>query len=326
MRNDCCILIEQVGCALAVCISTQTVERLDRNKTILLSKRLALALTPERGCTMSDNNLPNNPNPYAAPASAVLTGGHDGSEDTIIPGGRGVSAGQGTAWIGEGWRLFTAAPLIWIVNFVIFFAIILVLAFIPFIGNLATSLLWPVFGAGFAFGAHMIYKGETLEVGHLFEGFKRNTGNLILLGLLYLVATIVVFIIVGILAALTVGVSGGFGALMRGNDAALAGMMAGMGLGLVLIILLAMALFIPIAMAFWFAPALVILNDVKPMEAISASFTGCLRNIVPFLLWGLIFLVLFIVGSIPLGLGLLVVVPLMYASTYAAYRDIYIGD
>lgn len=276
---------------------------------------------------MSDNNASNNPNPYAAPASAVLYAAPGSTDDTLIPGGRGVAAGQGVAWIGEGWRLFTAAPLIWIVNFVIFFAIVMVLAFIPFIGNLAMSLLWPIFGAGFAFCAHMVYKGESLEVGHLFEGFKRNASSLVLVGVLYLVATIVVAVIIGILVAVTIGFSA-FGArgLSGGSDAALAGMFAGMGLGIILLILIAMALFIPIAMAFWFAPALVLLNDVKPLEAIGESFKGCLRNIVPFLLWGLVFLVLFIIGAIPFGLGLLVVVPLMYASTYAAYRDIFIGD
>jgi uncharacterized membrane protein len=259
----------------------------------------------------------SNPNPYAAPVATTLAATPEGT-DTIIPNGRSVSAGQGVSWIGTGWQYFTAAPLIWIVNIVILFVILL--------GNIATSILFPIFGAGLAACAHAAYRGESVEVGHLFEGFKKNTGSLAIVGLLYLVSTIAIFIVVGILMAVTLGLSGGFGALMGGNDAALVGMFAAAGIGMVLIFLVAMAMFIPVAMAFWFAPTLVLLHDQKPFEAIGNSFFGCLKNILPFLLWGIIMLVLFIVGAIPLGLGLLVVVPLVYTSTYAAYRDIYIGD
>ncbi len=37
-------------------------------------------------------------------------------------------------------------------------------------------------------------------------------------------------------------------------------------------------------------------------------------------------MVIFIVASIPLGLGLLVAIPLSFTSTYAAYRDIFTED
>jgi uncharacterized membrane protein len=267
----------------------------------------------------------SSPNPYAAPVATTLAATPEGI-DTIIPNGRSVSAGQGVSWIGTGWQYFTAAPLIWIVNIVILFVILIVLAFIPFLGNIATNILFPIFGAGLIACAHAAHRGESVEVGHLFEGFKKNTGNLAILGLLYLVCTIAIFIVIAILMALTLGVSGVFGALTGGNDAELARLFAAAGIGMVLIILVALALSIPVAMAFWFAPALVLLHDQKPFEAIGNSFFGCLKNILPFLLWGIIMMVLFIVGAIPLGLGLLVVVPLVYTSTYAAYRDIYIGD
>jgi uncharacterized membrane protein len=53
------------------------------------------------------------------------------------------------------------------------------------------------------------------------------------------------------------------------------------------------------------------------------SFSGCLKNILPFLLYGIIAMVLFILATIPIGLGLLVVVPMLTASIYTGYRDIY---
>jgi uncharacterized membrane protein len=54
-----------------------------------------------------------------------------------------------------------------------------------------------------------------------------------------------------------------------------------------------------------------------------ASLVASLRNFIPLLLWGIVMGVIMIVASIPFGLGLLVAVPMMIASTYAAYRAIF---
>jgi uncharacterized membrane protein len=53
------------------------------------------------------------------------------------------------------------------------------------------------------------------------------------------------------------------------------------------------------------------------------SFVGSLRNIVPFLLYGLILFLLSIVATLPLLLGWLVLGPVLAASLYTAYKDIY---
>jgi uncharacterized membrane protein len=61
------------------------------------------------------------------------------------------------------------------------------------------------------------------------------------------------------------------------------------------------------------------------VAALKESFVGCLRNILPFLVYSIVVLVLGIVASIPLGLGWLVLGPVLIASVYTAYRDIF-GD
>jgi uncharacterized membrane protein len=83
---------------------------------------------------------------------------------------------------------------------------------------------------------------------------------------------------------------------------------------------------IPLMMAYFFAPALVVLDGLPAPTAMRLSFSGCLKNIVPFLLYGLVGLVLLVLGAIPFGLGLLVVMPVFVGSIYAAYRDIYHGE
>jgi uncharacterized membrane protein len=83
------------------------------------------------------------------------------------------------------------------------------------------------------------------------------------------------------------------------------------------------ALLLPVVMAIWFAPPLVVFHKMGAFEAMKASFVGCLKNIVPFVVYGLIGLVLAIVASLLLMLGWLVLGPVLAASIYAAYRDIY---
>jgi uncharacterized membrane protein len=93
-----------------------------------------------------------------------------------------------------------------------------------------------------------------------------------------------------------------------------------------LFVLVVMALLVPLVMAIWFAPALVVFHDVAPIEAMKQSFRACLKNVVPFLIYGIIVLGLGIVATIPFGLGWLVLGPTLIGSTYYSYRDIFLSQ
>ena len=77
-------------------------------------------------------------------------------------------------------------------------------------------------------------------------------------------------------------------------------------------------------MAVWFAPALVVFHEFGPLAAMKQSFSGCLRNIPAFLVYGLIGMLLAILASIPAMLGWLVLGPVFTGSLYASYRDIFL--
>ena len=94
-------------------------------------------------------------------------------------------------------------------------------------------------------------------------------------------------------------------------------------LSILLAWLIALALMVPVVMAVWFAPPLVVFNELGAFDALKASFLGCLKNIVPFLIYGLILFGFAILASIPLCLGWLVLAPVIAASIYTSYRDIY---
>lgn len=235
--------------------------------------------------------------------------------DSMI-GGRAVGAGQGWTWIADGFGLFKKAPGMWIALVIVLFVILVVLAFIPLLGAVATFLLMPLFVGGLILGCRALQGGGELELAHLFAGFKTHTAKLVVLGALAIGGWIIVMLPV----IAIVGTGAMFG-MMRGDAAGV----TAMGGSFLLAGLVAMALSIPIYMALWFAPALVVLRGLAPVAAVKESFLGCLKNIVPFLIYGLVMLVLGIVAAIPLGLGWLVLGPVAIASVYTAYRDIY-GD
>jgi len=253
-------------------------------------------------------------NPYAAPTAPVADVPPEAEAGRFVPGGRAVPSGNGWQWIVQGFALFQASPWIWIVNLVILLGIMLVLAVLPIVGNVALNLLYPVFGAGLMLGCRALAQGEPLEIAHLFAGFKDKTGDLVMIGVLYLVGMLAIAFVTALFAGLGM-VSLLFSARGMGSVNPTA---------LLLALLVMAALMIPLLMAVWFAPALVVFHDVKPLDAMRQSFQGCLKNIVPFLVYGVIGLVIGILATIPIGLGWLVWGPTVVASIYVSYRDIFL--
>ena len=90
--------------------------------------------------------------------------------------------------------------------------------------------------------------------------------------------------------------------------------------------LIGAALMLPVLMAVWFAPALVVFHGRDAVQALKESFIGCLKNILPFFVYGLVMFVFGILASIPFGLGWLVLGPVLAASVYTSYKDIFIAS
>ena len=234
-----------------------------------------------------------------------------------------VAAGNGVAWWSEGWRLFALSPWVWIGITVLFVVIVALLHFVPLLGSVASTVLSPVLAAGIMAGCQAQDRGGELTINHLFTGFSERLTPLLVLGLLYLAGTMVILCIVFVIAIATIGMSGS-GALMSGDPAtATFATVATLGFGVLLAGLVAALIALPLMMAYWFAPALVMLRNDEPVAALKASFFACLANVVPMLVYSIIGLVLAIVASIPFGLGWFVLGPVFAASIYASYKDIF---
>lgn len=254
-------------------------------------------------------------NPYATPKAAVAD--EPVAQGEYIPGGRNVPAGNGWNWIAEGWTLFKASPGLWIGMILVLIVLFIAMAMVPFIGPIAQNLLMPVFMGGIVLGCRAIDDGRGLEFGHLFAGFKSKFGTLVAVGALYLAGFIAVLVVVMLIFG------AGMAAMFMGGGQQ-PDMGPGAALGMLLAVLVAVALSIPLVAAVWFAAPLVVFHDLGAVEAMKASFTGCIRNIVPFLVYGIVGFVLAVVATIPLGLGWLVLGPVIAASVYTGYRDVYL--
>jgi uncharacterized membrane protein len=235
---------------------------------------------------------------------------------------KGVSAGHGWTWIAEGFRYFAASPLAWVLVILAFTGISFVLGLVPVVGGLAVTLLAPMLTGGMMLGVRAQDQGAPFEFRHLFAAFPDHAGRLVAVALLYLAGMIVIMILLGILMFIFAGPAM-HSAAMQGTSPEAA--LAQVGPTMLLPLLVAALFLIPLMMAYYFAPALVVLEGLTATQAMRLSFSGCLKNVAPFLVYGLIGMVMFFVAAIPLGLGLLVVGPAFVASVYAAYKDIYRG-
>lgn len=236
---------------------------------------------------------------------------------------RQVNAGQGWRWIADAFALFKKNPLIWIVLFVLYFLIIMLVSVVPLIGPLVMSLLAPAFAAGFMLACRDLENGAELELRYLFAGFMHNTGQLITVGGLYLIGTI---IIMGIMMMAGGGAILGAAALGGMADGSSPEMAIGAVEGMLVAMLTALVLLIPLLMAYWFAPALVFFHDMPAAQAMKASFSASLKNWLPFTVYGLAGFALTLLAMIPFGIGLLVLVPVITASIYTGYKDIFVPE
>lgn len=235
-------------------------------------------------------------------------------ETAAAPQPRELEASRGWTWIQQGFELFKKAPGPWIGTFLIWVVIYAIASILPG-GGLLTMLFGDVLIAGWMLGCASLEGGGELKVEHLFAAFKSDQlTQLIVVGALYMAGVFVLFLIVGLV------VGGSLMPLLWNKSAVDT---TQLGLGVALGILLAIALMVPLMMATWFAPALVIFDRLPPIEAMKLSFNACLRNLVPFLVYGLIGVGILIVAMIPFGLGIIVATPVFIASMYTSYRDVF---
>lgn len=245
-------------------------------------------------------------NPYSAPAAEIVDDSML-SDDAYHPP-KFVPLLSAFDWVGKGFALFGRDAGSWVLFTLVGGLLYFVLNAVPLV-NYVNVVLFYVWVGGIWVALQKAHEGKKVDVSDLFEGFKQRLGSLVLLGVIYFVACVVAIVPVFVVVFM-----GGYdwdNLNIYSPDLWVA---AGV----------TFVAYVAILLSLWFAPALIILNNVGVFKAIGLSFTGCLKNIVPIFIYLVISMVFFFLGSILLLLGLLVAVPVVSCMSYSAYRQIYI--
>jgi uncharacterized membrane protein len=236
---------------------------------------------------------------------------------------RKLNAARGWTWVKQGWQLIMHNPLL-AISLALTGALGMILAFaIPVFGPLVAMLLMPVLMAGYMRVCRALEENEEIELTHLFAGFRTHAAPLVSLGGFMLLGALISSMLVILIGgdALTTLLEN----FKTANDPqVLVDAMWTAGSGVALGLMVGVALMFALMLALQYAPMLVYFSDVPPVAALRASFAGSLRNIVPYTLYSLIMQILALVlGFIPFGLGLIVLLPLGLTSLYVSYRNIF---
>lgn len=230
---------------------------------------------------------------------------------------------RGLGWVVDGFRLFAAAPLPWLLLGLMLVVVGLLVMAVPLLGPLLGFLLLPVFYGGAMVAADHAVHGRPWSPTALLAGFGTHTRSLLGIGLVLMLLNLLALVVCGLLLYVTSSMDY-LTKLATSEDMFAAALGLTMSVGLLAALGAYLVLSLPLVMLGWFAPALVMLEGQGTWAALGHSFTGCLRNMLPFLVYGLVGLVVFpLLVAVTFGLGMLVLVPVGLLSVHAAYRDIF---
>jgi uncharacterized membrane protein len=218
--------------------------------------------------------------------------------------------------------------------------VLLLLRAVPYIGPYAMTVLKPVFAVGLLAAAWTQERGGTPALRQLFQGFRANLGSLLPIGIFY---------VVGITAAVFASslVDGGKLLDLMSNAGTMSEVEIAAALGdgaLEAGMLFSALLAIPVLIATWWAPALVVFQNASAGAALAASLRAALANWRPLAVYGLAvffygaLLPALVTGAITLvlpeaigqmfALALLLPYGILFAaalhiSDYVSYRDVF---
>jgi hypothetical protein len=241
-----------------------------------------------------------------------------------------VAAGRGVGWIGDGWRLFRAAPLAWLALVFAYWLVISVVSLLPYAGLAVAAVMVPAFSVGFMAAGRAAERGARVELGLLLEGFRHKAAPQLALGVVYFLC------LVGALGASSLADGGTLAGMLLAGGRPEAGEVQPDALGAAAIA--AALLYAPVMMMYWFAPPLVAWHGASPAKALFFSAAAFLMNWRAFAVYGsaclagtlLLSAAMLLVAAAlhvpPMALltpVLLVLLPLVFASFYASYRDVF---
>lgn len=231
---------------------------------------------------------------------------------------RKVAAGQGFHWVAAGFRLYRKTPLLLSAAFAVLFGMVMALGLIPVVGGSLSELASPLMVAGFMAAYRVLDDGRELELPQFLAGVQGPAIPLMTVGAVQLIGTL---LIGKIMLNMGFDPQAVVTAAQSQQDPAAMQAMLNQAIPAVFTGLL---LFTPLIMATWFAPALILFGGARPATALGVSLRAVAKNWPAMAVNGLTLgLLLFLAALIPMLLGLLVAMPVLFGSLYASYQAIF---
>jgi len=264
---------------------------------------------------------------------------------------------NGVAWVTDGFKIFFTNPFLWALVLIIYSLIIFGLSTMV---SVLTTIVEPVFAAGFLICARESKYNKTFSMEKLFDGFSINGLKLSLLGLLELLVATAFLITVIVLSFMVVANNIKdidswdienfeyiISAIINSPE------LLNISLTIAFISITAILFFLLFSMALWFSPALIVFNDVSFFGSLKLSFIAPIKNVLPFLVFSVLYLVIYLIAAIPILLftiyiynnfddlttttivslssviflismiEIFILAPAFSASTFAIYEDVY---
>ena len=238
------------------------------------------------------------------------------ASDQDIP--RKVAASQGFQWVAAGFRLYRKNPLLLSAAFGVLFGVVMALGLIPVVGGSLSELASPLMVAGFMAAYRALDEGTELELPQFLAGVQGPAIPLMAVGAVQLLGTL---LIGQVMLGMGFDPQAVMTAAQTQKDPAEMQAILNQAMPAILTGLL---LFTPLIMATWFAPALILFGGARPATALGVSFKAVAKNWPAMLVNGLTLgAVLFLAALVPMLLGLLVAMPVLFGSLYASYQAIF---
>jgi uncharacterized membrane protein len=230
-----------------------------------------------------------------------------------------VPFSAGFTWIREAFDLFRAQPLGWISLLSAWALFSVLLTVVPFIGLPLMFILQPGLFAGFVLACRDQEMGKPVTIAHLFAGFQLAGRPLIQVGAIALFAT----------TLLQIGLhySGIFDSVKPTQDmkemveTMQAAIRANMPIWLGAMLLQAV-----INGALWFTAALIAHQPMPATHAVRWSLFAFVGNFMPLFLFGVLLIALVMLAILPMGLGLLIYLPIYAIAHYTSFKSVFRAD
>ncbi|PRC93663.1 BPSS1780 family membrane protein [Solimicrobium silvestre] len=245
-----------------------------------------------------------------------------------------LPANTGWLWVKQGYQYFKQQPMEFSLLFLSYLFSVLILGFIPFLGQLLAFIFLPLFTLSFMQACREIDQGARVHPRLLLFGFRSpQVVKLLQLGMLYLIAAVTA------LGASTLIDDGVLWQVVTGQMELTAKNVEGTNMSAAM--LFAMLIYIPALLAFWFAGPLIAWQQMPLFKAIFYSFIASVRAARAFFVYGIAWfavggilpticsvLIAAIIGNpnmifmivMPLSMVLTII---LYCSFYPSYKSIF---